>query len=340
MMRTLLPLLLGLALLAPAALADQVQAIQRRGTLNCGVNGGLPGFSAPDERDVMRGLDADLCRAVAAAILGDGTRVNFLPQPSPGAGFGALGEGNIDLLARNTTWTFLRETTQGVTAAGIALLDGQGLLVPAASPATAFAYLADRRICVADRAGLETDDVVLAEAERLGIRVELVETGPGLALLAGLAAGRCDAATADYYQLAIRRVTEMADPAAWRLLPGLLSREPLALFVRTGDERLREVVFWTVEALKEAEELGVTRDNLVDQVQANDPAVRRLVGIEPGLGSAMSLEEGWSQSAIAAVGNYGEIFERNLGAGSPFGLDRGLNHNWQRGGLVFPLPLR
>jgi len=340
-MRIMIFLLLGFALLAPApATAEQLQAIKRRGALNCGVNGGLPGFSAPDAEGVMRGLDADLCRAVAAAILGDATKVNFLRQPSPGAGFGALGEGRIDLLARNTTWTYLRETMQGVTAAGIALLDGQGLLVPAASPVNAFRDLAGRRICVADRAGLETDDIILAEAARRGIEVELVEAGPGPALLATLAGGRCDAATADFFQLAIRKATEMATPADWRLLPELLSREPLALFVRTGEETLREVVFWTVQALKEAEELGVTRDNLVEQVQANDPAVRRLVGIEPGLGSALGLEDSWSQQAIAAVGNYGEIFARNLGTASPFGLDRGLNDNWQRGGLVFPLPLR
>lgn len=339
--------LLGAALLCGAALpslaqpaTDTLSAVRARGELICGVQGSLPGFSAPDAQGAMRGFDADFCRAVAAAALGDAAKVRFQPIDTPDAGFAALRERRIDLLARNTTLTYFREVGQPVASAGIVLFDGQGLLVPRAAGIASFRQMDGKRVCVTGLAGTTGREVVEAQAASAGIGVTVVEAGGGAALLAALRDGRCDAASTDFFQLAIGRVTEMPDPAAYTLLPELLSREPLALMVRESDEAWRQIVFWTVQAMLEADEFGVTQANLVEQVQANDPVVRRLVGIETGPGVALGLDDTWSQRIIAQVGSYAEVFERNLGAASPFAINRGLNDNWQRGGLMFPLPLR
>jgi general L-amino acid transport system substrate-binding protein len=338
-------LLLGAALLLGVALPearaqDALQAVRGRDAVLCGVNGALPGFSAPDAQGAMRGFDADFCRAVAAAALGDANKVRFVPIATPEEGFAALGERRIDLLARNTTLTYLREVAQPVASAGIVLFDGQGLLAPRASGVASFRHLDGKRICVTGIAGTTGREVVEARAAQAGIAVQVVEAGGGEALLRALTEGRCDAASTDFTQLAVRRVTELRDPAAFVLLPELLSREPLALLVREGEEAWRQVVFWVVQAMMEADEYGVTSANLIEQIQANDPVVRRLVGIEPGLGVRLGLDDAWSQRVLAQVGSYGEVFDRNIGAASPFRLDRGLNDNWQRGGLIFPLPLR
>lgn len=335
---TAIGLLAGLA--GGAAAQPVLEAARARGDILCGVQGALPGFSAPDAAGTMRGFDADLCRAVAAAALGDARRVRFLPMASPEDGFLALRERRIDLLARNTTLTYFREVGQRVASAGIVMFDGQGLLVRAGAGIASFQHLDGRRVCVTGLAGTTGREVIEAQAAHAGIGVQVVEAGGGTALLAALREGRCDAASTDHSQLAVRRVTELPDPDGYLLLPDMLSREPLALMVRAEEETWRQIVFWTLQAMLEADEFGVTSANLIEQVQANDPAVRRLVGIEPGLGRALGLDDDWSQRVLAQVGSYGEVFERNLGAGSPFRLDRGLNDNWQRGGLMFPLPLR
>jgi general L-amino acid transport system substrate-binding protein len=322
---------------APRSILAEVQA---RGALVCGVNGELPGFSAPDAAGAMQGFDADLCRAVAAATLGNAEAVRFVPIPTPDAGFAALGEGRIDLLARNTTLTYFREVAQPVASAGIVLFDGQGLLVRRDSGIASARHLDGKRVCVTGIAGTTGAEVVEAAAARLGIAVTIVSAGGGRDLLAALAAGRCEAASTDYTQLAVRRVTELPDPDAYEVLRELLSREPLALLVREGDEGWRQTVFWTLQAMLEADEFGIGRANLLQAVQSNDPAVRRLVGVETGLGAPLRLDESWTQRVITQVGSYGEVFERHLGRGSRFGLDRALNDNWQRGGLMFPMPLR
>lgn len=338
--RTLLAgLALGCLLLRPAAAAT-LEEVRARGDLACGVNGGLPGFSAPDAAGTMQGFDAEFCRAVAAAALGDSGKVRFVPLESPEAGFLALAERRVDLLARNTTLTYFREAGTPVAAAGIVLFDGQGLLVRRDSGIASFRHLDGRRVCVTGLAGTTGREVVETEAARVGISVAVVEAGGGRALLEALAAGLCDAASTDVSQLAVRRVAELPDPEAYEVLRELLSREPLALMVRAADEAWRQVVFWTLQAMLEADELGIGRANLLQAVQSNDPAVRRLLGIETGLGSRLGLDAEWSQRVIAQVGSYGEVFDRHLGPGSPVRLDRGLNDNWLRGGLMFPLPLR
>ena len=330
-------LLAGPALAQPAG---TLAAVTARGELVCGVSGTLPGFAAPDAQGAMRGFDADFCRAVAAAALGDAGKVRFVPIATPQAGFDALGARQIDLLARNTTFTFLREVAQPVAFAGITFFDGQGLLVRRDSGIASFRHLDGKRVCVTGIAGTLGGEVVEGEAVRVGIAVTVVEAGGGTALLQALRDGRCDAASTDASQLAVRRVTEMPDADAYVLLRDVLSREPLGLFVREDEENWRQVVFWVVQAMLEADELEVTSQNLVMMVQANDPALRRLIGVEPALGRGIGLDDLWSQRVIAQVGSYAEVFDRNLGAGSRFGLDRGPNDNWLRGGLMFPLPLR
>lgn len=329
------------ALLAPSALqADVLRDVRTRGVLVCGVNGTLPGFSMPDAQGAMRGMDADFCRAVAAAVLGDASKVRYVRIATPDDGFRDLGDRRIDLLARNTTWTFLREVTQPIEMAGITLFDGQAVLVSASAPIASLRHLSGRRVCITSAAGSEADEVLTSAAAALGIQLSIVEAGFGEALLQALRDGRCDAASTDYSQLAVRRVTEMPNPSEWKILPELLSREPLALVVPAEEDAWRHVVFWVLQAMLEADELGVTSQNLVQFVQSNDPSVRRLVGIDAGLGGAIGLDDLWSQRVLSQVGSYGEVFERNLGSGSIFGLDRGWNDNWQRGGLMFPLPLR
>lgn len=339
---TLVALLLAGGALAQAQSApvDAVSAIRARGSLVCGVNGALPGFSAPDAQGVMRGFDVDFCRAVAAAMLGDPAKVRFVPIATPDAGFAALGDRSIDLLARNTTFTYSRETARPVGFAGITFFDGQGLLVARNSGIVGPRSLDGRRVCVTGIAGTTGQEVLESEAARLGIHITVVEAGGGAALLQALVAGRCDAASTDASQLAIRRVTELPDPDAYIVLRDLLSREPLGLFVHEDDEKLRQVVFWVVQAMLEADEYGVTSSNLLSMIQSNDPVLRRLIGVEEGLGPAIGLGADWSQTVLAKVGSYAEVFDRNLGAGSRFALDRGPNDNWQRGGLMFPLPLR
>lgn len=332
-------LLLSVPALAQPA-TNGLAALRARGELICGVAGTLPGFAAPDPQGVMRGFDADFCRAVAAATLGDPAKVRFVPIDTPDAGMTALGERRIDLLARNTTYTYSREAGRPVAFAGITFFDGQGLLVSRASGIASFRHLDGRRVCVTGIAGTTGREVVESEAARIGINVTIVEAGGGTALLQALAAGRCDAASTDASQLAIRRVTEMQNPDAFVVLREVLSREPLGLMVREDEEALRQVVFWVVQAMLEADEFGVTSTNLVAALQSNDPVLRRLIGVDVGLGKAIGLDDDWSQRVLARVGSYAEVFDRNLGAGSRFGLDRGPNDNWQRGGLMFPLPLR
>ncbi len=344
-MRNILPAtLLTFCLMAPAIQAqpagDAVSAIRARGTLVCGVNGALPGFSAPDAQGVMRGFDAEFCRAVAAATLGDAGRVRFVPIETPEAGLIALGTRQIDLLARNTTFTYSRETMHSVAFAGITFFDGQGLLVGRDSGIAGLWHLDGKRVCVSGIAGTSGREVLESEAARREITLTVIDAGSGPALLQALVEGRCEAASTDASQLAIRRVTELPKPDDFILLPEMLSREPLGLLVREGEESLRQVVFWVVQAMLEADEFGVTSSNLVEMVQSNDPVLRRLIGVDEGLGRNIGLEGDWSQRVLAQVGSYAEVFERNLGADSRFGLDRGANDNWQRGGLMFPLPLR
>lgn len=310
--------------------------IRARGELRCVVNGALPGFSAPDAGGVMRGIDADFCRAIAAATLGDAGKVRFTTAATVAEALGTLEAGGADLVARNATRLYSREAGRGIASAGTLYHDGLGFMVPEGSPVTLPADLAGRRICISAAGGTATRDAL---DFAIGAAT-IVEAPDGTAMVRALEAGHCDAAASDASQLMVRRVSDLATPAGFRVLRTVVTREPLGPFVRARDPAWRAIVFWTLQALLEAEELEAGSGNLLEAVRRNEPALWRLLGVEPGIGAALGLADDWALRVIEQVGNYGEVFDRNLGAGSPFGLDRGLNDNWNRGGLHYPMPLR
>lgn len=335
-------LLAASLLLAPLvahAASPTLEAARARGSLNCGVYGTLPGFSAPDTQGTMRGLHADYCRALAAAALGDAKKVTFTTYATPAAGLSALREGKVDILARNLTLTMTRDTTLGVSPVGVMYYDGLGFMAPSASGIASAQQLEGKRVCLAAQ-GTTTEQGVQGFAARASIALTTVPLADAAAVYAALKAGQCDAVAADMSSLAARRVTEFPEPASMTILPEIASKEPLGPYVRQGDGQWREIGLWVLQALIEAEELGVASGTLVQAMQSRDQAVLRLIGREGELGKAIGLAPDWAEEMIAQVGNYGEIFERNLGMGSVIGLNRGLNDLWLRGGLLYALPLR
>ncbi|MGK7869101.1 transporter substrate-binding domain-containing protein [Falsiroseomonas sp. E2-1-a20] len=331
-------MMLGLVGTAPAQTLD---AVRQRGELRCGVFGQLPGFSAPDLQGRMRGLDADFCRAVAAAVLGDAEQVGFVPASSLEAGLAQVEAGTVDLLSSNMTITAMRDAGRNLTPIGVLLYDGQAVMVRADANVASFAQLDGKRICVAAPEVDGSLGILRNAATRAGITVQPVVTRQsGASLLDGFKDGRCDAVTADAAALATLRVTDLPDPAGAVLLPERLSREPLTPFVRGGDERWRQIVTWTLHALVAAEELEVSSTTLDAALRSDNAEIRFLIGLDRGLGARLGLKDTWAAEAIRQVGNYGEIFERNLGEGSPIGLERGLSDLWRRGGLMYPYPFR
>lgn len=314
-------------------------AVKRRGRLNCGVHEGLVGFAFTDNRGQWRGFDADFCRAVAAAVLGDPDAVRFVPLTGSQR-FEALRSGRIDVLWRSTSWTLAREAGEGVRFAGINYYDGQGFLVRRSLDLASAAELNGARVCVqrASTSELNVSDWFRAR----GIEYTPVVVANEEAARAAYGREDCDALSADVSALAAARTT-LSNPEQHAVLPDVISKEPLGPAVKRGDEAWTSVIRWTLNALVLAEELGVTAenaDNLAEQTR--DPRVRRLLGEESDFGSLLGLRPDWARSAIKARGNYGEIFARNIGADSPLDLARGLNAQWNAtpGGLIYALPIR
>jgi general L-amino acid transport system substrate-binding protein len=331
-------LLLTLAMSSTAALAgttfDQVKA---RGSLVCGVNTGVAGFSAPDARGVYQGLDADFCRAIAAALWGDTSKVRFVPTTYQ-TRFVALQSGEIDVLARNVTQTLLRDTSLGFNMAGVNFYDGQGFMVPKRANITSAKQLDGATVCVLPGS---TTELNLADyARRENIRISPVVLSSMDEMTAAYQAGRCDAMTSDASQLAALRVSALRNADDHVILPERVSKEPLGPMVRHGDDQWLDLVSWVLRLMVEAEEVGLTQANVEQMRTSTDPNIMRILGVTPGFGKALGLEENWAFNVIKLVGNYGEVFHRTLGAGSPIGLPRGLNDLWTRGGLMYALPLR
>ncbi|WP_421989734.1 transporter substrate-binding domain-containing protein [Roseococcus sp.] len=324
---------------APARVStiDQVKA---RGTLVCGVNGVLPGFSAPDPQGVMRGFDADFCRAIAAAVLGDAAKVRFVNQATAEAGLEALGNRQIDLLVRNTTATMSRDSNRPVTAGPIIFYDGMSFLVPRSLGISSPRHLGGKTICWAgaegQQGGAEENLTGFSRRHSITWTVKRFDTQPQV--VAAMNSGECQAFAADGGALAARRVTDFAEPGNWSVLPEIISSEPLVPWVRAGDEQWRDMIFWAAHALIGAEAFGVTSQNLPQNLTNSDWRVRRLLGTESDLGRGFNLPNTWAARMIAAVGNYGEMFERNLGRQSIIGMDRGVNDQWTRGGLIYAIP--
>lgn len=314
-------------------------AIKRRGRLNCGVNQGLVGFAYTDNRGEWRGFDVDFCRGLAAAIFGDPDAVRFVPLSADNR-FGALIDGRIDVLWRNTSWTMERDTGGQLAFAGVNYYDGQGFLVRRSLDLNSAAELNGARVCVqaGSTSALNVEDYFRSR----GIEYRPVVLPTEEAARQAYGREDCDAFSADVSALAAARTT-LSDPQQHVILSDIISKEPLGPVTRRGDEQWTAVVRWTQNALILAEELGVTQTNVALLSEtSNVPQVRRLLGVEGEFGPRLGLSTSWAADAVEGVGNYGEIFERNVGSQSPLDLARGLNAQWNArpGGLIYALPVR
>lgn len=329
--------LLSFVCLPQAIAGKTLDAVKQRGQVQCGVSTGVAGFSAPDAKGHWSGFDVDFCRAVAAAVLGDGEKVAFTSLNAQQR-FTALQSGQVDVLSRNTSWTLTRDASLGLHFTAITYLDGQGFLVPKKLKVSSARQLKNAQVCV--QAGTTTEKNLsdFARANKLALKPVVFDTYE--ASYKALFAGRCQAYTADASALASIRNKEAPKPDDYLVLPELISKEPLGPAVRRGDDDWFAIVKWTIYALQEAEELGITQGN-VDQMKSSaDPAIQRLLGGGEDMGKLLGLDKAWAYKAIKAVGNYGEIFERNIGSQSPLKLPRGANKLWNQGGLIYPPPVR
>jgi len=313
-------------------------AVKRRGRLNCGVHEGLVGFAYLDNRGQWRGFDADFCRAVAAAIFGNGDAVRFVPLSS-GERFAALADGRIDVLWRNTSWTMTRDAGEGFVFAGINYYDGQGFLVRRALNLNSATELTGARVCVQanSTSQLNADDYFRSR----GISYRPVVLPSEEAAREAYAREDCDALSADISALAAAR-TVLPDAQSHAVLSDVVSKEPLGPVVRNDDPRWAALVRWTLNAVILAEEYGVTDENIKTHIESRDPRIRRLLGLDGDYGAMLGLSKTWARDAVAASGNYGQIFDRNVGSQSPLDLARGLNAQWNArpGGLIYGLPIR
>lgn len=326
----------GALLSASLAQADTLADVKARGTLKCGVNQGLLGFSAKDDKGQWTGFDVDLCRAVASAVLGDASKVDYVPL-SAEARFPALQKGEIDLLSRNSTWTLGREAELKLQFPGVSYYDGQGFLVPVAKKVDSALELTNSKVCV--QAG--TTSVLNARdySSQNNLSLELVEL-PGVdEVVKGYADGRCDVITTDVSQLYALRL-KLAKPADHIVLPDVISKEPLGPVTRADDLQWFNVVKWVNFALVNAEELGISAGTADEAMRSAKPDVRRFVGAEGDLGVKLGLDAAFAIRAIRAVGNYAEVYERNVGARSRLGIPRGLNQLWSMGGILYAPPMR
>jgi len=326
------------AMVASSAYAGTLQDVQARGMLSCGVSTGLPGFSELDKAGNMMGIDADVCRAVAAAVLGDASKVSFKPLTAKER-FTALQSGEIDMLSRNTTWTHTRDTSLGLNFAGVNYYDGQGFMVKKALGLKSAKELGGATICL--QAGTTTELNVSDYFAEHGMKYTLVAVETSAASRSAFDSGRCDVLTSDQSQLYSLR-TKMDDPNSVVVLPEIISKEPLGPVVRQGDDQWFNIVRWTLYAQVNAEEMGVTSANADASKNSKNPGVKRLVGADPknDTGAKLGLSADWSYNAIKQVGNYGEMFERNVGLKTPLAIARGKNALWTKGGLQYAPPIR
>jgi general L-amino acid transport system substrate-binding protein len=332
----LLALALTLAMSCGFAHADTLDQTRSRGFLTCGSNIGLAGFGLPDDHGVWRGFDIDYCRAVAAAIFGDADKVKFIPLSGKDR-FTALQSGEVDILVRNTTWTQSREAGQGLLFAGVNFFDGQAFLTRRSLNLDGAAKLSGSSICVQQGT---TTELNLADYFRShALKAETVVFGTADEAIKAYESGRCDAFTTDGSGLFAQRL-KTAHPDDHIVLPDLISKEPFGPVVRQGDDRWFNLVKWTHFALLNAEEAGVTAANVQEMRKSANPEIRRLLGEEGDFGAGLGLSRDWVVRIVAAVGNYGEIFERNLGKQSPLRIPRGLNALWRDGGLHYAPPIR
>lgn len=318
---------------ADAALLDQVK---QKGFVQCGVTQGLPGFSSPDDKGTWTGLDVDFCRAMAAAIFDDPTKVRYTPLTAKDR-FTALQSGEIDVLSRNTTWTLSRDTSLGLNFAGIIYYDGQGFMIRKDKKVSSALELSGASICT--QTGTTTELNVADFFRARNMKYEVVSFTTADETIKAYDAGRCDVFTSDVSQLYSMRL-KLTKTGDHIVLPEIISKEPLGPLVRHGDDQWFDITKWVLFALLNAEELNVTQKNLDEQTKSANPELKRLLGTEGNFGEQLGLTRDWVVRIVKHVGNYGEIFERNVGAGSPLGIERGLNRLWTKGGLQYAPPVR
>ena len=324
------------ALLASGPLFAQstLDAVKSKGYVQCGVNTGLAGFSQPDSRGAWKGIDVDACRAIAAAVFGDASKVRYTPLTAQQR-FTALQSGEVDVLSRNTTWTITRDTSLGLNFVGTNYYDGQGFMVPKKLGVKSAKQLNGATVCVQPGTTTELNLADYFRANRMTFKPVVIEKLEEIT--SAYFAGRCDVFTTDVSGLVSTRSSRAPNPADHVILPEVISKEPLGPVVRHGDDRWFDVVKWALFAMLEAEELGLSSKNIDQQASSTNPAVQRFVGATGDVGKMLALDNRWAYNIIKQVGNYGESFEANL---TPLGFDRGLNKLWTQGGLMYAPPVR
>jgi general L-amino acid transport system substrate-binding protein len=337
-MKHAIPAALAIAVFAlPAYAGKTLDAVKARGQLVCGVNTSGPGFSNADSQGRWTGLDVDFCRAVAAAVLNDASKVKFVPLNSQQR-FASLQAGEIDVLSRNSTWTLTRDASLGVVFAGINYFDGQGFMVPTKLKIDSAKKLNGATVCV--QAGTTSEKNVADYFGANAMKYKPVVFDTAEAITSAFFAGRCQVYTTDMSDLAGAR-TKAPKADDYVILPQVISKEPLGPSVRRGDDEWFQIVRWTLFAMIEAEENGLTQANVDEQKTSNkDPGVQRFLGVSEDTGKLLGLDAAWAYRIVKQVGNYGESFERNLGPKTPVALPRGVNNLWTKGGLMYAPPLR
>ncbi len=327
---------LVIAMLAPTRAPAQstLDSIKKKGFIQCGVNTGLAGFSAPDSKGEWRGIDVDLCRAVAAAVFGDATRVRYTPLTAQQR-FTALQSGEIDILSRNTTWTLTRDVSLGINFVGVNYYDGQGFMVPKKRNVKSARQLGGASVCVQPGTTTELNLADYFRANKMKFKPVVIEKLEEV--LNAYFAGRCDVYTTDMSGLVAVRASRAPNPAEHVILPEVISKEPLGPAVRQGDDRWFSIAKWSLFAMIEAEEHNLTSANIDQHLNSPSPVIQRFVGASGDMGKMLGLENRWAFNIIKQVGNYGESFDRNL---TPLGFERGINKLWNQGGLMYAPPIR
>lgn len=322
--------------LAATAHAGTLEKVRERGHLICGTSPGVPGFSLPNAQGQWGGLDVDLCRAVAAAVLNDTSKVKYIPL-NPKDRFAVVQSGEVDVLSRQTTWSLSRDTTLGLSFSAITYFDGQALMVRQSLGIKSAKDLGGATICV--QGGTTTELNIADFFQKNGTKYEPVTFASGDEAIKAFETGRCDAFTTDASALYAYRL-KVANPQDFAVLPELISKEPLGPAVRRGDEAWANIVRWAHYAMVNAEELGISSENAEEQLKSANPEIRRFLGVDGNLGEGLGLTKDWAYRIVKQVGNYGESYAKYLGPSSPLGIPRGANNLWSKGGLQYAPPVR
>jgi general L-amino acid transport system substrate-binding protein len=327
--------LLGVAGTAQAG--KDLDAIKARGQLICGVNTGVAGFAQADSQGKWVGLDVDVCRAVAAALFGDSEKVKYVPTTAQQR-FTALQSGEVDILARNTTVTLTRDTALGLDFTAVNYYDGQGFMVSKKLGVKSAKELNGATVCVEPGTTTELNLADYFRANKMTFKPVVIEKVEEVR--AAFFSGRCDVYTTDASGLYSTRASNAPKPDDYLVLPEIISKEPLAPAVRHGDNQFADIVRWSQYAMLEAEEYGISSKTVDEMLKSDNPSIKRILGVTPGMGKALGVDEAWVVNIVKQVGNYGESFERNVGMGSPLKIDRGLNNLWTKGGIQYAPPIR